>query len=130
MAVGFPMLNEDLAAFANRLPVSQKVRGLQLRHFFKTALRDFLPPQIIAKKKHGFGLPFGVWLVGHEPLRRFAFGTLDALRSRGIVRAGFFDELLKARLEEHPSYYGELVWIMMMLEQWFEAHRPEYVHRA
>jgi asparagine synthase (glutamine-hydrolysing) len=130
IAVGFPMLNEDLAAFANRLPVSQKVRGLQLRHFFKTALRDFLPPQIIAKKKHGFGLPFGVWLVGHEPLRRFAFGTLDALRSRGIVRAGFFDELLKARLEEHPSYYGELVWIMMMLEQWFEAHRPEYVHRA
>ena len=130
VAVGFPMLNEDLAAFANRLPVAQKVRGLQLRHFFKAALRDFLPPQIIAKKKHGFGLPFGVWLVSHEPLRRFAFGTLDALRSRGIVRPRFFDDLLKARLDEHPSYYGELVWIMMMLEQWFQAHRPGYVYRA
>jgi asparagine synthase (glutamine-hydrolysing) len=130
VAVGFPMLNEELAAFANRLPVAQKVRGLRLRHFFKAALRDFLPPQIIAKKKHGFGLPFGVWLVSHEPLRRFAFGTLDALRSRGIVRARFFDELLKARLDEHASYYGELVWIMMMLEQWFQAHRPGYVYRA
>ncbi|HSU43420.1 MAG TPA: asparagine synthase C-terminal domain-containing protein [Casimicrobiaceae bacterium] len=130
VAVGFPMLNEELAAFANRLPVAEKVRRLQLRHFFKAALHDFLPPPIIAKKKHGFGLPFGVWLVSHEPLRRFAFGTLDALRSRGIVRTRFFDELLKARLDEHPSYYGELVWIMMMLEQWFQAHRPGYVYRA
>ena len=127
ISIGFPMLNEDLALFANQLPASQKVRRLQLRHFFKAALSDFLPPEIIAKKKHGFGMPFGLWLVAHEKLRRFAFASLDAFRSRNIVRADFFEDLLQARLQEHPSYYGELVWIVMMLEQWLQRHRPGYV---
>ena len=128
LAVGFPMLNEDLAAFSNALPARQKVKGLQLRHFFKAALADFLPREIIAKKKHGFGLPFGLWLVKHEGLRRLAFDSLHSLRTRGVVRREFVDELLAPRLQEHASYYGELVWMMMMLEQWLQAHRPDYVH--
>jgi len=128
LAVGFPMLNEDLAAFANALPAREKVKGLQLRHFFKAALADFLPREIIEKKKHGFGLPFGLWLVKHEGLRRLASGTLDSFRTRGIVRSEFIDELLAPRLQEHASYYGELVWVMMMLEQWLQAHRPDHVH--
>jgi asparagine synthase (glutamine-hydrolysing) len=128
LAIGFPMLNEDLAAFANALPARQKVKGLQLRHFFKAALADFLPREIIAKKKHGFGLPFGLWLVKHEGLRRLAFDSLHSLRTRGVVRREFVDELLAPRLQEHASYYGELVWVMMMLEQWLQAHRPDHVH--
>jgi asparagine synthase (glutamine-hydrolysing) len=31
-------------------------------------------------------------------------------------------ELLSARLREAPSFYGELVWILMMLEHWLRAH--------
>ena len=40
-----------------RLPPEYKLKGLTLRWFFKEALRGFLPDEIIAKKKHGFGLP-------------------------------------------------------------------------
>jgi asparagine synthase (glutamine-hydrolysing) len=29
-------------------------------------------------------------------------------------------------LPEHPGYYGEMVWILMMLEQWFRHHAPDY----
>ncbi|MEO6928993.1 MAG: asparagine synthase-related protein [Casimicrobiaceae bacterium] len=130
VGIGFPMLNEELAAFANGLQPEQKVKGLQLRHFFKAALQDFLPPQIIAKRKHGFGLPFGSWLVKHDELRRLSFQSLESLRTRGIVRSEFFDELLQPKLQEHASYYGELVWVMMMLEQWLQAYRSDYVHTA
>lgn len=128
MDVGFPLLNEDLVEFANALPAREKVKGLTLRHFFKAALRDFLPAEIIAKKKHGFGLPFGPWLVKDAALRGLATRTLESLRTRGIVRAEFIDELLAQRVHEHAAYYGELVWVMMMLEQWLQAHRPDYTH--
>ncbi len=30
------------------------------------------------------------------------------------------------RLREHPGYYGEMVWILMMLEQWWQAKAPKY----
>ena len=61
VAVGFPFLDQDLLEFSLRLPADHKLKGLKLRWFFKEALRGFLPDEIIAKKKQGFGLPFGVW---------------------------------------------------------------------
>lgn len=118
LPVGFPMLDERLVDFSLRLDPELKVKGLTLRWFFKEALKDFLPPEIITKKKHGFGLPFGVWVVQHSGLRKLALESLDALRGRGIVRADFLDRLIKEYLPQHPGYYGELVWILMMLAQW------------
>jgi asparagine synthase (glutamine-hydrolysing) len=124
--VAFPFLDEHIVDFANRLPIDWKVRRLRLRYFFKAALADFLPPEIIAKQKHGFGLPFGTWLVSHAGLRELATGSLESLRDRGIIRASFFDELPKRVLTEHAKFYGELVWVLMMLEQWLLAHEPGY----
>lgn len=123
--VGFPLLDDRLVNFSLRLAPSMKLRGLRLRWFFKNALRDFLPPAIIAKKKHGFGLPFGLWATRHDRLRAMARDSLQGLKARGIVRAPFIDDLLQRRLVEHPGYYGEMVWILMMLEQWLASRRAD-----
>ena len=123
LEVGFPFLDDRLVDFSLRLDPELKVKGLTLRWFFKEALKDFLPAEIIAKKKHGFGLPFGVWAVEHAALRRLAVDSLDYLRERRIVRADFLDRLLKEHLPQYPGYYGELVWILMILSQWLQA-RP------
>ena len=127
--VGFPLLDDDLLDFSLTLPASLKVRGLTLRWFFKEALKDFLPMEIIRKKKHGFGLPFGPWLVRNNDLRRFAQTSIDRLVERGIIRGAFRNDLFSTRLSEHAGYYGEMVWILMMLEQWLTAHAPEYALR-
>ena len=122
LEVGFPLLSDDLVDFSLRLPPAWKLKGLTLRWFFKEALRGFLPDEIIAKKKHGFGLPFGVWACEHIALRGLATDALHALAGRGIVRPRFIDELLSSHLPAHPGYYGEMVWILMMLELWLQAH--------
>jgi asparagine synthase (glutamine-hydrolysing) len=33
---------------------------------------------------------------------------------------------MQTKLPEHPGYYGEMVWILMMLEQWLVKWRPDY----
>ena len=120
--VAFPMLHDDVIDFSLRLPPGEKLRGNRLRHFFKEALKDFLPAEVIAKQKHGFGLPVGVWLQGREGLRTLAGDTLATLRGRQIVRADFIDRLLDEHLATHAGYYGTMVWILMMLELWFQRH--------
>jgi asparagine synthase (glutamine-hydrolysing) len=120
--VGFPFLDDELLEFSVRLPTSYKVKGLKLRWFFKEALRDFLPAEIIAKKKHGFGLPFGTWAVAYAPLNKLATEALHGLADRGMVRRPFIDALLGQHLPAHPGFYGELVWVMTMLELWLKAH--------
>ena len=122
VGVVFPFLHQDLVEFSARLPAAQKVNKLRLRYFFKKALADFLPPEIITKKKHGFGMPFGDWLVAPGPLRDLAFDSLNRFRGRGIVRAPFIDDLKGPKLAQHANYYGGLIWLLLVLEQWFEWH--------
>jgi asparagine synthase (glutamine-hydrolysing) len=124
--VGFPMLDQRLLDFSLRLPAAYKLKGLKLRWFFKEALRDFLPEAILRKKKQGFGLPFGIWACQHAGLGRLATDSLQAFGQRGIVRREFITTLLDQHLHQHPGYYGEMVWLLMMLEQWLRAHAPDY----
>lgn len=126
MEVGFPLLDTRLLDFSLKLPTSYKVKGLKLRWFFKEALRGFLPDEILTKKKHGFGLPFGPWAVKDAALNALAAESLRGIVARGIVRADFVESLLTRRLQEHAGYYGEMVWILMMLEQWLRRHAPDY----
>ncbi|MBP7609415.1 MAG: hypothetical protein KA760_07950 [Steroidobacteraceae bacterium] len=101
-----------------RLPTVDAFKGMKLRWFFNEAVRRFLRDEILTKKKQGFGLPFGVWAIRHEGLKRFSTESLRSLGDRGIIRADFIDSLLRVHLPMHPGYYGEMVWILMMLEQW------------
>ena len=124
--VGFPFLDDDLVDFSLGLPASMKVRRLKLRPFFKDALRDFLPVETIRKKKHGFGLPFGPWLIRDKALSQFAATALENLAGRGFIRRELVQDLFSTRLTEHPGFYGEMVWVLMMLEHWLERHAPEF----
>lgn len=126
LEVGFPMLDDDLLAFSMRLPVNYKLKGLKLRWFFKEALRGFLPDEILVKKKQGFGLPFGVWVTRDEALRKMASESVRGLVDRGILRPEFVDSLLNKHLFEHPGYFGEMIWISMMLEQWLRGQPSHF----
>lgn len=129
VAAGFPLLDRRLLEFSMRLPPSYKVRRFKLRWFFKEALRGFLPDEIITKKKKGFGLPFGVWALQHQGLHALAVDSLRSFATRGIVQPAFVTKLVERHLPAHPGYYGELVWILMMLEQWLRHHCPDYRFR-
>jgi asparagine synthase (glutamine-hydrolysing) len=122
--VAYPMLDPAVIDFSLRLPGDWKVRRGELRWFYKRAMRDFLPREIIDKSKHGFGLPFGVWTRTHDGLRKAATDALDSLATRGFFRREFLQQALRLHREGHASYYGELVWILMVLELWLQAHLP------
>ena len=125
---GFPLLDDALTDFSIRLAPEMKLRGLKLRWFFKEALRGFLPDEVLAKKKHGFGLPFGVWANRNPQLKSLAAESIRALAQRGIVRTDYVERLLTEQLPSHAGYYGEMVWILMMLEQWLRG-RSQQTHQ-
>ncbi len=118
--VAFPFLDDEIVAYSAQLEPKLKLKGTKLRYFFKEALRGFLPNEIITKQKHGFGLPFGVWLQCHKPLQTLVADSLSDLKSRKIIRADFINKLLEQHLDEHAVYHGTMVWVLMMLEQWYK----------
>jgi asparagine synthase (glutamine-hydrolysing) len=117
--VSYPLLDQRIVDLSCRIPSGSKLKGQQLRWFYKQAMADFLPAQIINKSKHGFGLPFGIWLKDHRPLKELAYDAIQSLKKRDFFNAEFLDHALQMHQSVHAAYYGELIWVLMMLELWF-----------
>ena len=66
------------------------------------------------------------WATRHPALKALAEDSLRSFATRGVVRPDFIKTLLDEHLPAHPGYYGEMVWILMMLEQWLRRHRPDW----
>ncbi len=120
--VRYPLLDEEMVAFSGRLSPSQKVKGTRLRPFFKDALADFLPRETITKTKHGFGLPFGLWMERDPTLHEIALESLTSFTRRGYMKPSYIDHLLQQHQTTHATYFGVMIWIVMMLECWLAAH--------
>jgi len=76
-----PLLDPDLAAFAERLTDAQRVHGREAKYLLRRALRGVVPAEVLDRPKSGFGLPLrGLFLETYAPqLRRLAAsGRLDA----------------------------------------------------
>jgi len=120
--VAYPLLTDSLMNFSCGIPSDLKLKKGQLRYFFRYAMKEFLPQSTLTKSKHGFGLPFGVWMKDYKPLHDLAHDSLNKLKSRHFFNPDFIDKALRMHESAHAGYYGELIWIMMMLELWISTH--------
>ena len=118
----YPMLDDRLIELATVIPSNLKLPGNKLRDFYKETTKPFLPESTINKSKQGFGLPFGVWMRTHKPLQEMAYDNVLALKSTGYFNDAFLEKAIDMHRQGHASYYGELVWILSMLNMWLAAH--------
>jgi len=111
--------------------VHLKLNGGRTKHLLRRFLEGRIPPDILARPKHGFEAPTGEWLRG--PLAPMASDLLlgPTARARGI-----FSAPAVARLwAEHQSGrrdHRHRLWSLLMLELWFRefADRPARVART
>lgn len=130
IAVRYPMLDDAVVALSARVPAQLKLRRLKLRAFYKEAFGDFLPAAIVNKSKHGFGLPFGQWLRKSARLNEMVDDSLTRLKSREILNPVFIDRVRESHRSEHAAFYGTMVWVLFMLEQWWQQRGPDSAHQA
>lgn len=123
--VAYPMLEDGLVEFSAGIPSHWKLPGRSLRDFYKKALTGWLPDTTLSKSKQGFGLPFGVWMRTHVPLQEIAYDNILKLKSRRIFNDRFLDNAIAMHKEGHSAYFGELIWILCVLELWMGSHLGE-----
>ena len=121
--VRYPLLDRRLAELSGRIPSNLKLRGFEKRYIFKQAMKDILPNRILYKKKHGFGVPVGYWMI-HDPYMMSLAAVLDEpqTRQRGYFRPEFLSRI-KELNHTYPAYFGEALWILLVLELWHRRHR-------
>lgn len=120
-----PYTSPAYVHFVYNIPSRFKARDRQVKTFFKAAIRDLLPHDVIYRPKQGFRTPtpelfrgpFGTWA---EPL----------LMETGLTRAGLLRRDTLARLlAEHRSGAGDRstrLWTALVLNLWHDRWvRPQ-----
>ncbi|MBI4523203.1 MAG: asparagine synthase (glutamine-hydrolyzing) [Deltaproteobacteria bacterium] len=127
VAARFPFLDHPLAEFAATIPAAVKMKGRELRSFFKNAYSDLLPFETRAKKKHGFGLPIPIWLRTDKMLNEMIHDLVLSSRSlqRGYFRRKALERLVENHKTDQTSFFGTIIWNLMILELWLrEVYDP------
>jgi len=108
-----PLLDHELARFVNGLPVHYKLDRHTSKRVLKEALRPYVPPEILGRRKQGFGMPLRDWLKG--PLAQF---TQEALldSADGIFDRQAVGALL--RKDDPPRNWHQYVWALITLGCW------------
>lgn len=114
LEVRSPFLDVDLLEFAARLPPSMKLRGLSRKRVLKAAVADLLPPEILNRRKRGFGLPIGRWFNAELA------GWVDSLlcSSRSRVRSHLDGAAVDDYIADHrrTQAHGHGIWTLVTLE--------------
>ncbi len=113
-----PFLDHKVIEFAASLPESLKMNRFRPKHLLKKVAARLVPPEVVYRRKMGFGVPVGKWFRGE--MKDFIRDVLLAPSSlrRGIVRP----EMIERYVGEHTR--GERdhsfqIWSLLMLELWF-----------
>ena len=118
MAVGLearsPFLDTELVQLAFRLPSRLKMKGGRLKWLLREAYRGVLGPEVLDRRKHGFGVPLGRWWSG--PLRPLVHDLLERdSRIHALLDAGGIRELVlehQRGLRDH----GQRIFALVQLE--------------
>lgn len=120
LEVRSPLLDHKLVEFAARLPHSWKLRDGKGKRILVEALGDRLPPQLLTRRKMGFGVPLRTWFRG--PLRGY---LRDYLFSRQLLESGIIKrEAVTGLIEEHERGRRDnshWLWMLLMLTLWLRS---------
>ncbi|MDI6740097.1 MAG: asparagine synthase (glutamine-hydrolyzing), partial [Candidatus Edwardsbacteria bacterium] len=94
-----PFLDHRLVDLAWQVPVSLKYRKETSKYLLREAGREFLPPEIFDRPKHGFDLPLARWLRGD--LGEFARERI--MDSRWYVNGLLRRATLERHIAEHRA---------------------------
>jgi len=116
-----PFVDHQVMECAASLPTDLKLRDFEKKYFLKQIFADFLPEDILHRKKMGFVMPIERWL--RQELKDM---TYEMLLNKTSIERGYFNvEAIKTLLDDHMSgqfNYRFQIWNLLCLEQWHRLY--------
>ena len=113
-----PYLDSRVIEFGLSLPLNCKMNGNTGKPLLKQLAEQYLPADIVRRKKHGFSLPVDQWF--REELQDVAQSTLGDLKNYpDVFDAVEYEKILKDHLEGAQDS-GNKIWGFLVLFQWMK----------
>jgi asparagine synthase (glutamine-hydrolysing) len=112
-----PFLDHKLVEQAARIPGRWLARGFRTKWLLKRALKPYLPPETLTRRKAGFSLPVGLWF--RKSLQSMVADLVlspDA-RSRQYFNAGNIERFVREHFNGVRDRQKQL-WALVNFELW------------
>lgn len=109
-----PFLDKELVEFCTKLPSKYKVDTNQTKIILRKAYGKLLTPNILSKKKQGFGAPISIWLKLPE-MEKLTNEILKNTSSKIYQKLDFHS--VQKQLK-----YNYKHWSLLVLGIWMEKH--------
>ena len=86
----------------------------------EVALR-YLPPDIIHRRKSGFGVPLAPWFAGSGPMRKLLDEALATASADGLLDGDYLQGLAREHAARSADH-SELLWGVLNLQLWRRAY--------
>jgi len=113
-----PLLDQDLFEFVNQIPDDLRMSNLGSKWLAKSVLRKHLPENLIAKRKHGFGVPVGKWLNADLKVQLLDFMNPTFLNNQGIFDSALINRMQLDHQGGRYDYRREL-WSFLVFQRWY-----------
>ena len=121
-----PLLDHTFVEFTGRIPSRLKFRGLlSLKRLLKRALADRLPPEIAARGKQGFGVPFDRWFRSSLAATLREMLAPDRLRRGGVLDPVSVERLVVEHLQGRRNH-SKTLWALLVFERWRAHHLGDW----
>jgi asparagine synthase (glutamine-hydrolysing) len=114
-----PFMDYRIVELANRLPTAYKLMRGVGKAIVKDVARELLPPEIVDRRKSGFGVPLEHWFRSNKGMGERIVAFPQEADSDLFDRAA-----LRRIVEEHRSGmhdHSELLWTALNLHVWRET---------
>ncbi|HVE94937.1 MAG TPA: asparagine synthase (glutamine-hydrolyzing) [Acidimicrobiales bacterium] len=115
LEVRSPILDDAMVDLAFRLRPSLKLRGWDRKRVLKAAVRDLLPPEILNRRKRGFGVPLDEWF--RVDLRSYVEGMLTSSTTQisDLVDAAAVQTIVREHMAGATDH-RHAIWSLLTLE--------------
>jgi len=135
----FPFLDNDLVDFAQKIPVRHKLGRLDAmkrvnendfgakknsykeyddgKNVLRKAMREFLPEQILNRKKQGFSAPDESWYRGENSEYVKELLLTSKTTSTEFINKAFIEKIIHEHID-HKINHRLLIWSLMNFEMW------------
>lgn len=117
-----PLLDHEFIELTAKIPSQLKLKGLSgNKYIFKKALAKLLPPNILRRRKMGFGAPIESWF--RDDLASYVSSRLlsEQAQSRDIFNQTYVRELIADHKTGRANNSYRL-WALLTLELWLEIY--------
>jgi asparagine synthase (glutamine-hydrolysing) len=112
-----PFLDREVVEWAARLPAAVKMRPWEKKALLKRVAAQWLPQDVVYRRKHGFSLPIDAWFRGHWAKAAHQILFSDEARDRGLFDYSYLQRLWDAHVTGAASH-GMRFWSLLWLEMW------------